>query len=97
MNLPETQPTLQSVLTPSDAVMFQRVGDEGVLLDLASEQYFGLNPVGVRVWELLDGQTALLRVQEILCSEYDGASARIGEDLLALARSLLEAGLALQR
>lgn len=97
MTCAPTSLTLQSVLTPSDAVMFQRVGEEAVLLDLASEQYFGLNPVGARVWELLDGQTALLRVQEILCSEYDGASARIGEDLLALARSLLEAGLALQR
>ena len=37
----------------SEDVLFQEVGGETVLLDLASEQYFGLDAVGTRIWQLL--------------------------------------------
>lgn len=85
--------TFDSVLTPSDQVLFQEVGGEAVLLDLASEQYFGLDPVGTRIWALLDGKAPLGAVHAQLCSEYDAVPARIGDDLLALASRLLDAGL----
>lgn len=85
--------TLDSILTHSDDVLFQQVGGEAVLLDLASEQYFGLDPVGTRIWELLDGQTSLGSIHSVLCAEYDADGARIGDDLLALAGALAQAGL----
>ena len=88
--------TFDSILSRSDEVMFQSVGDEAVLLDLASEQYFGLNPVGARIWDLLDGSATLAQVHATLCSEYDSDADRIGDDLLALARLMIEAGLARQ-
>ena len=85
--------TFDTILRRSDDVLFQEVGGEAVLLDLASEQYFGLDPVGTRIWELLDGQAALGDVHASLCAEYDAEAARIGEDLLALAGALAAAGL----
>lgn len=85
--------TLGSILTRSDEVLFQEVGGEAVLLDLASEQYFGLDPVGTRIWDLLDGQTALDQVHATLCAEYEADPQRIGDDLLVLARALADAGL----
>jgi len=85
--------TLHSILTRSDEVLFQEIGGEAVLLDLASEQYFGLDPVGTRIWGLLDGQTRLSNVHATLCAEYDADPQRIGDDLLVLARALAEAGL----
>jgi len=85
--------TFDSILRRSDDVLFQEVGGEAVLLDLASEQYFGLDPVGTRIWELLDGQTALEQVHATLCAEYQADTQRVGDDLLALARALADAGL----
>lgn len=85
--------TLDTILIRSEEVLYQEVGGEGVLLDLASEQYFGLDPVGTRIWNLLDGDTCLDRIHAALADEYAADPARIGEDLLALARSLAEAGL----
>jgi len=85
--------TFDTILLRSDEVLFQEVGGEAVLLDLASEQYFGLNPVGPRIWELIDGQTSLARIHATLTAEYDADPESIGEDLLALARALLDAGL----
>ena len=85
--------TLDTILTRSSEVLFQEVGGEAVLLDLASEQYFGLNPVGTRIWDLLDGQTPLGAIQDVLCAEYDADPTLIGKDLLALADALTRAGL----
>lgn len=85
--------TLDTILTRSSEVLFQEVGGEAVLLDLASEQYFGLDSVGTRIWDLLDGEIPLERVHATLCAEYDADAQRIRDDLLALARALLDAGL----
>ena len=85
--------TPTSVLVRSDEVLHQELGGETVLLDLASEQYFGLDAVGSRIWELLDGSAGLDAVHARLCAEFDAEAPRIAEDLLALAQSLLDAGL----
>jgi len=77
----------------SDEVLLQEVGGEAVLLDLASEQYFGLDPVGTRIWALLGEDDRLQYVHDTLCVEYGAEPARIGPDLLALIDQLAEAGL----
>ena len=85
--------TLQSMVTRSAQVMVQDVGGEAVLLDLASEQYFGLDPVGSRVWALFGESGHLGTVLASLCAEFDADPARIQRDLLALTQDLAQAGL----
>lgn len=85
--------TLQSIFAQSGDVLYQEVGGEAVLLDLASEQYFGLDTVGTRIWELLDGNATLADVHRVLCAEFEADGERVADDLLALARSLADAGL----
>ena len=85
--------TLSQHVRRSDEVMAQEVGGETVLLDLASEQYFGLDPVGTRIWELLADAPPLENVHETLCAEFEAEPERIRDDLLALIRQFLDAGL----
>lgn len=73
--------------------MAQEVGGETVLLDLASEQYFGLDPVGTRIWELLADAPPLEQVHDMLCAEFEAEPDRIRHDLLALVQQLRDAGL----
>lgn len=86
-------PTLAHHVTISTDVLAQEVGDEMVLLDLASERYFGLDPVGTRIWALLPDCATLGDVLNHLCAEFDASRTQIETDLLALAASLAEAGL----
>ena len=74
-------------------MLYSEVGGAAVLLDLASELHFGLDPVGTRIWHLLDGNDDLARIQAVLADTYDAAPQRIGEELLALAQALADAGL----
>lgn len=85
--------TLAQRFSRSPDVLAQSVGDETVLLDLASEKYFGLNPVGSRIWDLLGTHPALAEVHHQLCNEFDAPPDRIETDLLTLAAALLDAGL----
>ena len=81
------------VFKTSRDVLFQEVGGETVLLDLASEQYFGLDEVGTRIWQLLNeglGQGAMV---DVLLDEYEVERARLETDVRELIGSLLEAGL----
>lgn len=85
--------TLAHKVMRSDEVLMQEVGGEAVLLDLASEQYFGLEPVGTRIWALLGETPALGEVHNRLCEEFDADPARIEADLLVLVEQLSVAGL----
>ena len=81
------------VFTVSKDVLFQEVSGETVLLDLASEQYFGLDEVGTRVWQLLNEGQSLDAMLEVLLEEYEVERERLEGDVRALLESLIEAGL----
>lgn len=85
--------TLAHRVTTSDEVLAQEVGDEVVLLDLAGERYFGLDPVGTRIWNLLPDSADLTGVLTQLCAEFNAPREQIETDLLALVAALREAGL----
>lgn len=70
-------------------VMARQVGEETVILDLASGTYFGLDPVGARIWQLLaDGKT-LAEVCETMLDEYEVSREDIERDVLKLVDELL--------
>ena len=85
---------LSTVITASKDVVAQEVGGEMVLLDLASGQYFGLDKVGGRIWELLtERPLSLGALCDTIETEFDAPRVAIEADMLALATSLGEQGL----
>lgn len=80
------------VLSPE--AMFQEIGGEGVILDLASSTYFGLDEVGVRLWQLLQADPSLQAACDTLLSEYEVEPDQLEQDLIKLVAQLGEAGLA---
>jgi hypothetical protein len=75
----------------SDDVVAREVAGEMVLLDLASGLYFGLNPVGSRIWaRLSQGACSLAELCDLIEAEFDAPRAVIEQDIVALARQLAE-------
>ncbi|MEO8132469.1 MAG: PqqD family protein [Betaproteobacteria bacterium] len=62
--------------------------DEAVILDLNSAIYYGLNPVGARVWSLIQEPKTVSAVLDTLLEEYDTVAERCESDLLALLEEL---------
>ena len=82
-------------LATSDDAICRQVGGETVLLDIASGTYFGLDPVGARVWQLIDdGECTLSDACDRIGAEYDVPRDVLEQDVLALAEKLMEHGLA---
>jgi hypothetical protein len=71
----------------------QEVSGETVILDLASESYFGLDEVGTRVWQLLRDHTSLRLVFDVMREEFAVEDSVLEGDLAALVESLVDAGL----
>jgi hypothetical protein len=62
---------LYQTFTISDEVICQVLDDESVLLDLASENYLGLDEVGTRIWQLIDDGETMRSVVATMLDEYD--------------------------
>ena len=74
-------------------VMARTVGDETVILDLASGTYFGLDPVGARIWELMEEGKTLSEVCGQMLEEYEVSRDDLERDVLRLAQELTDQGL----
>ena len=77
--------------------MMQEVEGQSVLLDIDSGEYFSLNEVGGRVWELCDGSRSVAVIAEVLCAEYDVPPETAIADARELLESLAGAGLVVER
>ncbi len=86
-----------SVFGRRDRVMMQQVEGDAVLLDIDNGEYFSLNEVGGRVWDLCDGSRSLGDIVETICSEYDVSEATATTDTSQLLESLAGAGLVVER
>lgn len=82
----------QRVILSSEA-MFQEIGGEGVILDLKSSTYFGLDEVGVRLWQFLQADPSLQIARDLLLAEYEVDPAQLEQDLTRLVGQLVDAGL----
>lgn len=80
-------------MVPSRDALVQPTGGEAIVLDTASERYFGLNEVGARLWELLRADPDLAAAHRRLLAEFDVEPARLEHDVLAIVAELAKAGL----
>ena len=87
------QISLQDSLTIPTPSSFATHG-EVVILDLESSTYFGLDPVGARMWTLVSEHGSLSKVYEVLREEYDVEAETLKGDLLQLTGRFCERGLA---
>ena len=78
-------------ITPD--VLHQELGGETVLLNLANENYFGLDEVGTRVWQLLGETHSANAVFTRLIEEYDVSAEQLRTDVGRLIAELVTAGL----
>ena len=64
--IPASSPEVRTALPhPNPAVVFCEVEEGAVLLSTTEEVYYGLNPVGARIWSLLTSPNQSL---ESLCA-----------------------------
>jgi hypothetical protein len=76
-----------------DDVVFEVLGEDTVLLQLESGDYFTLNGSATRAWQLIEEHGDLDRVREAMLAEYEVAEAQLSADLDRLVGDLVGRGL----
>ena len=84
---------LNQNITLSPEVISQEVSGETVLLDLESENYFGLDAVGTRIWQLIKENDNLQAIYDTLLEEYEVEEKRLQTDLEAILGEVTQLGL----
>ena len=77
----------------SDTVFAQEVDGEMVLLDMKSENYFGLDEVGTSIWQAMQEDGGLQSVLNTLLEQYDVEEEVLKNDLIIFVERLEESGL----
>jgi len=84
---------LNKKVTFADTVFAQEVDGEMVLLDMNSENYFGLDEVGTAIWQAIQDKENLKEVFEVLLEQYEVEEDVLKKDLVTFVEKLEESGL----
>ena len=67
--------------------------DEAAILNLTTGVYYGLDPVGARIWKMLGGPTTVADIRDALLRTYDVDAEQCERDLAAILEKLEAEGL----
>jgi hypothetical protein len=74
-------------------VLVRLLDRESVLLNLETEQYFGLDETGTRMWQLVTGSPNIDAAYQELLAEFDVEPEMLRSNLMDLLSRLVDSGL----
>ena len=80
------------VVVAKDQVSCDLAG-EAAILNVKSGVYYGLDPVGARIWNLMQEPRPVAEIQSAITDEYDVEPEQCARDLVGLLEKLLAEGL----
>jgi hypothetical protein len=92
---PDANPTITAnsvVVATKDQVSSDLAG-EAVVLSLRTAMYYGLDQVGLRIWELVREPMRVAAIRDTIAHEYEVELERCERDVLDLLRQLASEGL----
>lgn len=84
---------LETVVRRSEQVLWSSAGEDLVALHMDKGVYFGLDPMGRHIWELLEGEMTIKSLCERLLALYDVEAEVCEADTLAFIEPCIRRGL----
>ena len=85
--------SVRSIVIAASEQVSCPLGDESAILNLKNTVYYGLNPVGARVWSLLQRPRRISELRDALLEEYEVDADSCERDLLELLQKMRTEGL----
>lgn len=89
----ESRLSLHSIVTVVPEQVSCPLGEESAVLNLKNTVYYGLNPVGARVWTMIQTPKSVAELRDALLEEYDVEAQRCERDLFDLLEKMRGEGL----
>lgn len=81
------------IVAKAPSTAWRIIEGEAVILSMETKILQGLNPVGSRVWELIDGQRSLEEIVAVIVQEFDVAPPEAAQDVRGFIQELLDRAL----
>jgi hypothetical protein len=85
-----TQVSLDDRVTIHEDAVFRELDGEAVILQIGVGMYFGLDPIGTRLWQLIETHGRLRPVLDAALAEFDVAPDVLERDLIELVSGLAD-------
>jgi coenzyme PQQ synthesis protein D (PqqD) len=85
--------SVHSIVVATSEQVSCPLGDESAILNLKNSMYYGMNPVGTRIWTLLKEPRSVEQLRDTLLNEYQVDAALCERDLLDLLGKMKSEGL----
>lgn len=75
---------LQSYLQRKEQVIAQKASKDFLLFNMDDGNYYSLNEVSCRIWQLCDGTRSVSQIVEALSAEYDAPNDVLAQDVVEI-------------
>ena len=79
-----------ALITKTRSILASQIDNETVMMDTENGEYYGMNQVGSRIWELLDTPQTLSQLQTTLLLEFEITEKECLNDIELFVGQLLE-------
>lgn len=87
---PGTTIDINAKIARNEEIVSSDMDDEIVMMSIEQGEYYGINAVGSRIWELLEQPRTAAGLCDILLEEYDVPAEECRRDVLAFIEQLFE-------
>lgn len=90
-----TQATVKTILSRNEDILFAPINqDQAVMMSLESQRYYGLDAVGLRIWEILDAPRSIDEIVTQILSEFSVDQPTCQSAVLRFAQEMIDHGVA---
>ena len=79
----QNQITPDTVISRSESLLSNNLGDDVVMMDIEQGAYYGLEEVAARIWELTEKPVSFASICETLTAEYDVPKQKCEQEVTA--------------
>ena len=80
----------QQLLQRHPDMVFSHIDDEVVMMSIETGEYYGLNPVASRIWELLEKPHTFKQLIDLMTNEFDIDETTCQKDMCTFLKQLIE-------
>jgi hypothetical protein len=74
----------------NNEIISSDMDDETVMMNIEKGEYYGINPIGSRIWELIETPRKVSNICEKLCEEYDVTQEKCNNDVMHFLNHMAE-------
>lgn len=87
-----TEITLKTKLRTDPSVVFNEMDGEIIMMSIANGEFYGINALGSRIWQMLETPKAVSEICDGLMSDFDVTREQCEQDVLLFLTRMVEKG-----